>query len=298
MKKFITVLCVLCILSLSACGVPANISDSLPPIDDNFQNSGGNDIDNGNGGEPPVVPGESDQPDAAPDPETPSEPELPEEPDSPEEPEEVKDLLVKSNTDSLTIRSGPGANYSAIGYLDKNDMAAFIGKNGNWYIITYKRRIAYVSVSYASIVEFAKASQPVEQMIDQGKQLLGVPYVLGAQRYHWGNGVLNENFTGASFDCSSLTQYIYKKAMGINLGVTTRDQAVQGKYVAKSDLKRGDLMFFTNSTRYNNTGIERIGHVAVYLGDNYILHTASDHAVIEPISATRWKYYITSRRFV
>ena len=54
-------------------------------------------------------------------------------------------------------------------------------------------------------------------------------------------------------------------------------------------------MFFTNASRKNNTGIERVGHVAIYLGGNYILHTASDHAVIEPISATRWSYYITTR---
>ena len=43
-------------------------------------------------------------------------------------------------------------------------------------------------------------------------------------------------------------------------------------------------------------GVERIGHVALYLGDNYILHTASDYAVIEQISSTRWGYYIEARR--
>ena len=55
-------------------------------------------------------------------------------------------------------------------------------------------------------------------------------------------------------------------------------------------------MFFTNATRKDKVGIERIGHVALYLGDNYILHTASDYAKIEQISQARWSYYITSRR--
>ena len=54
-------------------------------------------------------------------------------------------------------------------------------------------------------------------------------------------------------------------------------------------------MFFTAVSRYNKTGVERIGHVALYLGENYILHTASDHAVIEQISDTRWGYYIVAR---
>ena len=56
------------------------------------------------------------------------------------------------------------------------------------------------------------------------------------------------------------------------------------------------MIFFTNAQRYNKTGVERIGHVALYLGDNYILHTASDYAVIEQISAQRWRYYIETRR--
>lgn len=44
--------------------------------------------------------------------------------------------------------------------------------------------------------------------------------------------------------------------------------------------------------------VERIGHVGIYLGKNYILHTASDYAVIEPISSFRWSYYILSKRVV
>lgn len=68
--------------------------------------------------------------------------------------------------------------------------------------------------------------------------------------------------------------------------------------VKKENLARGDLMFFTNQSRKDKVGIERIGHVAIYLSNNYILHTATDHAVIEPISPTRWSYYITTRRVV
>ena len=90
----------------------------------------------------------------------------------------------------------------------------------------------------------------------------------------------------------------YMGADGHLLDVTTRTQVVQGKTVARTDIKRGDLIFFTNSTRYNKTGVERIGHVALYLGDNLILHTASDYAKIEEISATRWKYYVQTQRMV
>lgn len=298
MKKFVTMFLILCLLALTACGAAAPVTDTVPPAD------GNNPVQGGTTGEPDGDENaddgaDSDRPDAAP--ETPdATPDVPagSEPEKPAEPVVAKDVLVRSNTDSLTVRTGPGTGYAVLGYLDKNDMAEYRGKSGGWYQIVFKRRTAYVSAAYAKTVAFEKGSAAIERVIAEGKQLLGIPYVLGAQRYHWGNGVKNTNFTGDSFDCSSLTQYIYKIAAGVNLGVTTRDQVVQGTAVGKNNLRRGDLMFFTNEVRVNKTGVERIGHVAVYLGDNYILHTASDHAVIEPISNKRWSYYETSRRFV
>ena len=38
--------------------------------------------------------------------------------------------------------------------------------------------------------------------------------------------------------------------------------------------------------------------VGIYFGNNYILHTASDFAVLEPISSLRWSYYISARRII
>ena len=105
-------------------------------------------------------------------------------------------------------------------------------------------------------------------------------------------------FDKTKYDCSSLMQYMFYYGAGVNLELTTRTQVSQGTHVPRSELSRGDLIFFTNSTRYNKTGVERIGHVALYLGGNYILHTATDYAVIEEISAQRWSYYIETRRMI
>ena len=57
-------------------------------------------------------------------------------------------------------------------------------------------------------------------------------------------------------------------------------------------------MFFTNAARRNKKGVEKVGHVAMYLGDNFILHTATGYAVIEEISASRWSNYLVSKRFL
>jgi hypothetical protein len=128
--------------------------------------------------------------------------------------------------------------------------------------------------------------------------LQGGTYPVVAPITHDGKGNLLGGFTAQKFDCSSLIQYIFYKGANELLGVHTRAQVLQGKHVKKSDLQRGDCIFFTNEQRQYNKGIERVGHVALYLGDGYILHTASDYARIEKISNKRWSFYIEARRFL
>lgn len=209
-----------------------------------------------------------------------------------------KDVLVLSLVNGLNVRSGKGASYASLGTLDKGDMVAYVSYADGWYETVYKERAAYVSANenYTALYYMDKGSERAESVIEVGKTLLGYPYVWGSQRYHRGNGILNTNFAAGEFDCSALTQYAYYKGAGVLLDVNTRTQVKQGTPVGFDDLERGDLMFFTNSSRYNLTGTERVGHVAIYLGDNYILHTASDHAVIEPISPFRRSYFIEGRR--
>ncbi|MFI3164144.1 MAG: SH3 domain-containing protein [Bacillota bacterium] len=207
------------------------------------------------------------------------------------------DILIMSCVSSLNVRSAPSTSSTCVGSLDKGDMVSFVDLENGWYETVYKGSTAYVSASdiYTSLAYFETGSEEVEDVIDLGYTLLGTPYVYGATRYLNYDGSLNSYFTGNSYDCSSMVQYIYASTLGIELGSTSREQSLDGVEVAVSDIKRGDLLFFTNSDRYYNTGIERIGHVAIYLGNNYILHTASDYAVIEEISATRWSYFITAR---
>ena len=212
-----------------------------------------------------------------------------------------KATYIRAKVNGLNLRSGPGSGYSSVGYIDKDDMVVFIDKTGSWYKTMYKNKTAYIyaSSAYTELFEMnLHDNDVVEKVIGEGLQLLGFPYVYGATRLHDGAGNLIRGFDPTEYDCSSLMQYMFYHGAGVNLNMTTRTQVKQGSYVSKTDLARGDLIFFTNSQRYNKTGTERIGHVALYLGENYILHTATDYAVIEQISAKRWSYYIETRRFI
>lgn len=202
-------------------------------------------------------------------------------------------------SDGVNIRSGAGTDYSVRGSAQKATMYALNGSSGGWYKTGYKNKPAYISNKYCEVVEMkSSGDEKIEAIINEGTKLLGTAYVYGAVRYHDGNGKKLSGFSINAFDCSSLMQYIFYTGAQVNLQVNTRTQVIQGKTVKKSELKRGDLMFFTNATRKNLTGVERVGHVALYLGDNWILHTASDYAKIEQISSTRWGYFIQGQRII
>ena len=207
-------------------------------------------------------------------------------------------VYLSSKVNSLCVRSSPSSTSKVLGYLDKDDLVEFKGTNGNYYETIFKEKKAYVHSSYVKTISFKIGSQKVENAISLATTLLGYPYVWGSQRYHWGNGNLNTNYVHGEYDCSAFVQYVYFVSNNVELDLTTRTQIDTGIVVDKSQLQRGDLMFFTNASRKNLTGREQIGHVGIYFGDNYILHTASDHAVIEPISQTRWDYFITARRVI
>jgi cell wall-associated NlpC family hydrolase len=211
----------------------------------------------------------------------------------------LTDSYIRCTGENVNIRSGAGTDYAVLGQAEKGNMYAIIGKTGSWYKTYYRNQVAYIYAEYASVFTLEQTKdERVEKVIEEGYKLLGVPYVYGAVRLHDGNGKLLSGFTAQKFDCSSLVQYVFYKGADTLLQVTTRTQFKQGTYVSPNDLQRGDCIYFTNEDRQYKTGVERVGHVAIYLGNNYILHTASDYARIEKMSSYRWNFYIEARRFL
>ncbi len=209
----------------------------------------------------------------------------------------VKTKYAKTTGDNVNIRAGAGTDFAVLGSAEKGTVYAIIGQTGGWYKTYYRGKTAYISASFVSVFSLEKSESQAENAIEEGYKLLGVPYVYGAVRLHDGKGKLLSGFSAQKFDCSSLVQYVFYKGANVLLNVTTRTQVKQGKKVAKSNLQRGDCIYFTNAEREYNTGTERIGHVGIYLGEGYMLHTASDYARIEKISNKRWSYYVEARRF-
>ncbi|MFC5472254.1 C40 family peptidase [Cohnella suwonensis] len=121
----------------------------------------------------------------------------------------------------------------------------------------------------------------VDKMIKLGKKFKGVRYVYGAK-----------GGQTSSFDCSSLTQYLFKQA-GVNLPRSSKQQSKVGTYVAKANLQPGDLVFSDT----NRDGV--INHVSIYLGNGKLLHTyrVGIGVTFSDFKGSTWdKTYVTARR--
>ncbi|MBO7742642.1 C40 family peptidase [Paenibacillus sp. MWE-103] len=122
------------------------------------------------------------------------------------------------------------------------------------------------------------ATAKSKELINYGEKYIGTPYLYGAVPY----------MTNA-FDCSSFTQYVFDN-FDITLPRTSIDQALKGQKVAKGYLSMGDLVFF----KTNGYGIS---HVAIYAGNNKILHSANDGVEISDMDSNYWSSkYVTARR--
>lgn len=121
------------------------------------------------------------------------------------------------------------------------------------------------------------ATTTVRKVLQTAMRFVGVPYVFG------GN-------SPDGFDCSGFTRYVYAR-YGIGLPRMADEQYDLGKPVSKSQLRPGDLVFFT-------TYAEGVSHVGIYLGEGkFISATSSRGVAIDRLADGYWgPRYVGARR--
>ena len=118
-----------------------------------------------------------------------------------------------------------------------------------------------------------------DKLISIAKQYLGVPYV-------WGGA------SPKGFDCGGFTKYCYNK-IGTKLPHT--GQYNYGTKVKFSNLKKGDLVFFSSS------GSRSISHVGIYISGGKFIHASSpgDDVKIDTLaSGYYYSHFVTARRIL
>jgi cell wall-associated NlpC family hydrolase len=102
-------------------------------------------------------------------------------------------------------------------------------------------------------------------------------------RYRFGGGS-----PAAGFDCSGFVQYVFRRN-GIQLPRTSRLQASAGSTAPLdvASLLPGDLLLFASRGT-------QINHVAIYVGDNRILHSTAGAGgvVYDDLSTPRGRWYL------
>ena len=201
---------------------------------------------------------------------------------------------------TLNVREKPTVSSQILGTLSQFESVNYIQTVDNWFQIYYNQQLAYVSsyFEYSRVFD-CEDNTLTEDIISCGMSLLGTPYEYGSQRLLNYNGTLNYNFTGDTYDCSAFIQYIFYTGANIALYGDSRSMSVQGETVNYNEIQRGDVIFMTSTSRLNNVGIERIGHVCIYLGDNMIMHTFGTGGVRIQIFSEFWRgRFITAKRMI
>ncbi len=112
------------------------------------------------------------------------------------------------------------------------------------------------------IIDVRARTSKGEEIVALAKKYIGGKYVYGGTSLETG------------VDCSGFTQQIMKKN-GISIERTSRGQyATNGIKVSVSDVKPGDLVF------YGKNGVT-VDHVAIYAGDNKIIHASDSKSGIK-----------------
>jgi cell wall-associated NlpC family hydrolase len=181
-----------------------------------------------------------------------------------DKPKQILSNAAVTNTNA-TLLSGPDASAAAIDVIPSGTTVNVGAETSrDWLQVEYDGHTGYLQPSatnYRFEADRPAWEQTADAIIASGLQQLGKPYKFGAS-----------SSQTDTFDCSSFTKYVFG-LHGVKLPRVSRQQSQQGKDVSLDSLRKGDLLFFTTPARKNKTGLDHIGHVAIYLGNGQLLHT-------------------------
>lgn len=198
--------------------------------------------------------------------------------------ENMEELLVVT-TDVLNVREEPNTDCQVSTQVSTGEKLEILeDETDGWYKININNLVGYVAAEYVekrnilpTAIEVkevvvttpskptvtpsidpsqlsSEVSQTAVDLINYAMQFLGNPYVAG------GNSLTNGT------DCSGFTKLIFAN-FGYDLPRTSADYLYAGTQIPLSSIKPGDLLLY----KYGS----RIGHVAIYIGNNQIIHAST-----------------------
>jgi len=107
-----------------------------------------------------------------------------------------------------------------------------------------------------------------DQVIKVARKQLGDPYRAGAAGPN-------------AFDCGGFTQFVFQRALGMDIARSSRGQYQQVERIKKKDARPGDLVFFFEGGAH---------HVGIYLGNGKMIDAPNpgEAVSVNPISGSWW----------
>lgn len=169
----------------------------------------------------------------------------------------------------LNLRKSASNSAKILKVLTYGTKVTIQGTTGSWYKIKVGSTTGYVSKAYikktssssssnqSSSTSSVVTSSSVGNTKVKGQQIVNYALKFVGNKYVYGGTSLTK---GA--DCSGFTMSVYKQ-FGYNLPRTSAAQRTAGKKVASlAQAQAGDLICYS-------------GHVAIYMGNNKIVHSAN-----------------------
>lgn len=182
---------------------------------------------------------------------------------------EVSAAYTRYASGSVNIREEATTKSDAIVKVSKGTKLTCYSYEGGWYRVKYNGSTGYVAEKYVT------AETPVskgQEVVNYAKQFVGNPYVYGGSSLTRGT------------DCSGFTMSVYRK-FGYSLPHSSSAQASKGTKVSWSEKQPGDLICY-------------YGHVAIYMGNNKIVHASNPKTGIKISNNAAYRKVRCVRRIV
>ncbi len=176
------------------------------------------------------------------------------------------ELQVIIDVDTLNVRTEPDVNSTIWTQADGNERYDVVRDLGDWIEIELDDSTGYVAKDFVRVRYALNTAVKYVPPEDDENQPLGSRIVTYAIKWLGGRYVWGGETLGKGVDCSGFTKCVYAH-FGIYLTHYSGSQAAEGRRISRSELRKGDLVFYAK----NGT----INHVAIYIGDGQVVHARS-----------------------
>ena len=157
------------------------------------------------------------------------------------------------------LRTGKSKKAKVLKTLKVGTAVTVYGTSGSWRKVSVAGKTGYVPKQYVYVGTKAPSLtgstyEKGQTVAEFAQRFVGNPYVWGGESLT--NGV----------DCSGFTMQVYKH-FGYSLPHSSTAQRYEGTAVSWNEKQPGDLICYQV--------VNGVGHVAIYIGDNQIIHAGS-----------------------